>query len=59
MWQKLGGGSATWEVFILDWNWRAATIINELDHYVVPGSMVTVVADFADGEAEIARLAEQ
>jgi voltage-gated potassium channel Kch len=42
-------------VLILGWNWRATTIINELDHYVTPGSTVTVVADFADGEAEIAR----
>jgi len=42
-------------VLILGWNWRAPTIINELDHYVAPGSTATVVADFADGEAEIAR----
>jgi voltage-gated potassium channel Kch len=38
---------------ILGWNWRAPSIINELDHYVAPGSTVTAVADFADGEAQI------
>jgi len=38
---------------ILGWNWRAPSIINELDHYVAPGSTATVVADFADGEAQI------
>jgi voltage-gated potassium channel Kch len=42
-------------VLVLGWNWRAPAIINELDHYVPPGSTVTVVAGFADGEAEIAR----
>jgi len=30
---------------ILGWNWRAPTIIEELDHYVASGSSVTVVAD--------------
>ncbi len=39
---------------ILGWNWRVPTILHELDHYVAPGSAVTVVADFPDGEAEIA-----
>ena len=38
---------------ILGWNWRAPSIINELDHYVAPGSTATLVADFADGEAQI------
>jgi voltage-gated potassium channel Kch len=42
-------------VLMLGWNWRAPFIINELDHYVAPGSEVTVVADSADGEAEIAQ----
>jgi voltage-gated potassium channel Kch len=41
-------------VLILGWNRRTPTIINELDHYIAPGSTVTVVADFADGAAEIA-----
>lgn len=39
---------------ILGWNKSAPAIINELDRYVAPGSQVTVVADYADGEAEIA-----
>ncbi|MBI1295557.1 potassium transporter TrkA [bacterium] len=39
---------------ILGWNKSAPAIINELDRYVAPGSLVTVVADYADGEAEIA-----
>jgi hypothetical protein len=40
---------------ILGWNWRVQSIIKELDHYVAPGSTLTVVADFAQGEAEIAQ----
>ena len=40
---------------MLGWNRRATTIINELDHYVAPGSTVTVVADWEGGAAEIAR----
>lgn len=39
---------------ILGWNWRAPTIINELDRYVAPGSAVTVVADVDGEEAAIA-----
>lgn len=42
-------------VLILGWNWRAPAIINELDHYIAPGSTVAVAADFADGDAEIGR----
>jgi voltage-gated potassium channel Kch len=30
---------------ILGWNWRGPAIINELDHYVAPNSIVTVVAN--------------
>jgi voltage-gated potassium channel Kch len=30
---------------ILGWNWRGPAIINELDHYVAPGSIVTVIAN--------------
>ncbi|HUS14339.1 MAG TPA: potassium transporter TrkA [Chloroflexia bacterium] len=41
-------------ILILGWNGRAPTIINELDHYVATGSVVTVVADAPDVEAEIA-----
>lgn len=40
---------------ILGWNWRAPTIITELDHYVAPGSTVTVVANVPDGEAALTR----
>ncbi len=40
---------------ILGWNWRAPAIVNELDQYVAAGSEVTIVADHAEGEAEIAR----
>ena len=40
---------------MLGWNRRSTTIINELDHYVAPGSTVTVVADWEGGAAEIAR----
>jgi voltage-gated potassium channel Kch len=36
---------------ILGWNWRAPAIIRELDHYVAPGSAVTVVADVPALEA--------
>jgi voltage-gated potassium channel Kch len=40
---------------ILGWNWRAPAIINELDHYVAPGSAVTVVAEDDAAEEAIAR----
>ncbi len=40
---------------ILGWNRRAPSVINELDHYVVPGSVIIVVADFTRGDAEIER----
>lgn len=40
---------------ILGWNWRAPAIINELDHYVAPGSVVTLVADDSSAEEIIAR----
>lgn len=40
---------------ILGWNDRVPDTIAKLDPYVVPGSKVTVVANFADGEAEIER----
>jgi len=40
---------------LLGWNWRAPSIINELDHYVAPGSLVTVVAGSNGAEAELAR----
>jgi voltage-gated potassium channel Kch len=40
---------------VLGWNRRAPFIINELDNYVPAGSTVTVVADYEQGEAEIAK----
>jgi voltage-gated potassium channel Kch len=40
---------------ILGWNGRTPAVINELDHYVAPGSSVDVVAGFPEGAAEIAR----
>jgi voltage-gated potassium channel Kch len=42
-------------VLILGWNHRAPTIISELDHYVAPGSLITVVSECDDGEAEVSR----
>ena len=38
---------------ILGWNWRAPSIINELEQYVPYGSEVNVVADHEDGQAYI------
>lgn len=40
---------------ILGWNWRAPAIVNELDHYVAPGSAMKVVCDFDDAPVEIER----
>jgi len=42
-------------VLILGWNWRAAYVINELDHYVGPDSRVTVMAHLGDPEGDIDR----
>ncbi|HEX8834878.1 MAG TPA: hypothetical protein VF719_11790, partial [Abditibacteriaceae bacterium] len=41
---------------ILGWNGRGPCIISELDSYVAPGSIVTVVADMPGAEADIAGL---
>jgi voltage-gated potassium channel Kch len=38
---------------ILGWNECALSIINELDHYVSPGSTATVVADFGESIPEL------
>jgi voltage-gated potassium channel Kch len=40
---------------LLGWNKRVPAIINELDNYVAAGSQAMVVAEYADGKAEIAR----
>jgi len=41
---------------ILGWNLRGATIIEELDHYVAPGSRVKVVANQAGPQADVLAL---
>jgi hypothetical protein len=41
------------KTLMLGWNWRAKTILYELDHYVPNGSEVQVVADLDDTTAEI------
>ena len=38
---------------ILGWNRSGTTIVHELDHYVAPGSQVTVVADIYNIEKQI------
>ncbi|MEA4908949.1 MAG: hypothetical protein VB089_15100 [Anaerolineaceae bacterium] len=38
---------------LLGWNWRASTVLRELDAYVAPGSHALVVADVQDLEAQI------
>lgn len=40
---------------LLGWNRRAPTIINELDSYVAPGSVMTVVANWPEAQEEIAQ----
>ena len=37
---------------ILGWNWRAPTIISELDQYMVPGSKLQIVATLEEAEIE-------
>ena len=44
---------------ILGWNRRVPSIINELDHYVAPGSEVHVLAEDSNGKEEIARLCRE
>jgi voltage-gated potassium channel Kch len=41
---------------ILGWNWRAPILINQLDAYVAPGSLVTVVSTNSEAEAQFKRL---
>lgn len=38
---------------VLGWNWRAPSILAELDHYVTPGSTVTVVANLPEQQVSI------
>jgi len=44
---------------ILGWNWRASTIIRQLDAYVAPDSVLTVAAQHATVEAEIKALQQE
>jgi voltage-gated potassium channel Kch len=46
-------------ILILGWNHRAPAIIRELDHYVVPGSVLTVVASDPAVERESVGLASE
>lgn len=41
------------EILIIGWNSRTSTVVNELDHYVPAGSVVTVMADTTDAEDAI------
>ena len=41
------------KTLILGWNWRAPSIINELEQYVPAGSEVCVVAEHEDGQKHI------
>jgi voltage-gated potassium channel Kch len=38
---------------ILGWNWRATKIICELDHYVAPGSLLTVLCNVPGAREEV------
>lgn len=40
-------------ILILGWNENALRIIEELDHYVAPGSKVTIASDLADAKSEL------
>jgi voltage-gated potassium channel Kch len=44
-------------VLVLGWNQRTAFVLAELDRYVTPGSMLTVVADGADYAEQAAAVA--
>ena len=50
-----GAEAAPERTLMLGWNWRAPSIINELDAYVPPGSEIVVMADDDEHEGEIAR----
>lgn len=44
---------------ILGWNWRATKIVRELDNYVPPGSLVTVMSNVQDVQSQIDEQCEQ
>lgn len=46
-------------MLILGWNWRAPAVICELEHYVAPGSLITVVAEDPTIEAQITLLRDK
>lgn len=48
-------GPSPERVLVLGWNWLGASIINELDHYAAPGSVVTVVSDQPRTRTDIKR----
>ncbi len=41
-------------ILLLGWNWRLPIVIDDLGHYVAPGSTVQILADCSDQEAQIA-----
>ncbi len=43
-------------VLLLGWNRRAPRVLIELDQYVAPGSLVTVIAESASTEAQLAEI---
>jgi len=44
---------ATEKTLILGWNSRAPVIVRELDGYVAPGSVLTIVADVPESDIEV------
>ncbi|HEX8220514.1 MAG TPA: NAD-binding protein [Chloroflexia bacterium] len=44
---------------ILGWNWRATKIICELDHYVAPGSLLTVLSNVRAAQEDVNAHCEQ
>ncbi|HVF99941.1 MAG TPA: potassium transporter TrkA [Chloroflexia bacterium] len=44
---------------ILGWNWRATKIICELDHYVAPGSLLTILCNVPAAQEEVNAHCEQ
>lgn len=47
------------KILILGWNWRATTIVQQLNEYVAAGSTVTVVAQTEDAEANFSEGARE
>lgn len=51
--QQAATQAATEKTLILGWNARAPIIVRELDGYVAPGSLLTIVADDADVDLQV------